>query len=202
MVQKPKKIVIHIRKYVFQGFLAAIPLSLTIWFVYLIYAFIDSKVMGLVARSMGFRVPGLGIIMLVLILYIVGIITSNVFGKRFVSMIEHVLGRIPILNTTYKIGKQLSSTLSLPEKQVFKKVVLVDYFKKGVWTVGFVTGTVFDEKMNETLLKVFIPTVPNPTTGFLAMIREAETRDPMWTVEEGLKVMISGGIIGPERIKG
>ena len=113
---------------------------------------------------------------------------------------ENILSRIPIINTTYHVGKQLSDTLSLPEKQVFKKVVLVDYFKPGIWTVGFVTGAVYDRKNNEKLLKVFIPTVPNPTSGILVIMKESQTVDPKWSIEQGMKTVISGGIIGPEEI--
>lgn len=112
------------------------------------------------------------------------------------------MSRIPLINTTYQIGKQLSDTLALPEKHVFRKVVLVDYLKPGIWTIGFVTGTVIDRKNNnEKLLKVFVPTPPNPTSGTMVVVKESETRDPGWTVEEAMKAVISGGIIGPSEIK-
>lgn len=200
MEQKSKRIFLHIRKYVLQGLFAVIPISLTIWIIYLIYAFIDSKVMGLIDQYLGFRVPGLGVFLLLFALYMIGLIAGNVFGKRFIGLVENILSKVPILNTTYHIGKQLSNTLSLPERQVFKKVVLVDYFRPGVWSVGFVTGRVIEKKTGDTLLKVFVPTVPNPTSGILIMLKESQTRNPGWTVDEGMRIVISGGIIGPESI--
>ena len=201
MDQKSKRIFQHIRKYILRGLFAIIPISLTMWIVYLIYAFIDSKVMGLIDQYLGVRVPGLGVLLLLLVLYMIGIIAGNILGRRFINLIENILSKVPILNTTYHIGKQLSNTLSLPEKQVFKKVVLVDYFKPRVWSVGFVTGSMLEKRTGDTLLKVFIPTVPNPTSGILVMLKESETRNPGWTVEEGMRMVISGGIIGPESIK-
>ena len=102
----------------------------------------------------------------------------------------------------YQVGKQLSATLSLPERQVFKRAVLVEYLKPGMWTVGFVTGMVVDRSQNnETILKVYIPTPPLPTSGTMVLVKQSQTRDPGWTVEEAMKVVISGGIIGPDYIK-
>jgi uncharacterized membrane protein len=125
-----------------------------------------------------------------------------VLGKQFLALIQKITDHIPLIKTTYKIGQQLSATLSLPEKHVFKRVVLVDYLKPGIWTIGFVTGEVIDKRNNnERLLKVFVPTPPNPTSGTMVVIKETETRDPGWTIEEALKAVISGGIIGPTEIK-
>ena len=117
-------------------------------------------------------------------------------------MVEEVTKRLPFIKTTYQVGKQLADSLSLPEKQVFKRAVLVDYLKPGIWTIGFVTGTVIDRKNNdEVLLKVFVPTPPNPTSGTMVVVRESETRDPGWTIEDAIRAVVSGGIIGPNEIK-
>lgn len=113
---------------------------------------------------------------------------------------DNLTGRIPLIKTAYQVGKQLSSTLSLPGKQVFKKVVLVDYFRPGAKVIGFVTGTILDKKSQERLLKIFIPTVPNPTSGFLVIMKEKETIDSKWSVEEAMRAVISSGIIGPDEI--
>jgi len=136
-----------------------------------------------------------------MILYIIGITASNIMGKQLLGLIEKITDRIPLIKTTYKIGQQLAVTLSLPEKQVFRRAVLVEYLKPGIWTIGFVTGTIIDRKNNdEKLLKVFIPTPPNPTSGTMVLVKESETRDPGWGVEEALKAIISAGIIGPGEI--
>ncbi|MGD9034807.1 MAG: DUF502 domain-containing protein [Desulfobacteraceae bacterium] len=197
-----KKLVAHIKKYIFRGLLAVVPLFLTYLAVKLLYTAIDQRAVGLVDRFLGFKFPGLGILMVLISLYILGLLASNVVGRRLFGVVEKMTNYIPLIKTTYKVGQQLGKTLSLPEKQVFKKAVLVDYLKPGIWTIGFVTGEVIDTKNNnEKLLKVFVPTPPNPTSGTMVVVRESETRDPGWTIEEAINAVISGGIIGPEELR-
>jgi len=156
----------------------------------------------MVDEIIGFRIPGLGIFLVFNVLYLLGFVTSNVVGKNVFGLIERITDRIPLIKTTYNVGKQLSATLSLPERQVFKRAVLVEYLKPGMWTIGFVTGVIIDrENSDEKLLKVFVPTPPNPTSGTMVVVRESQTRDPGWSIEEAMKAVISGGIIGPTEIK-
>ena len=191
----------HFKKYVFRGLLAIIPPALCIFVLHLLYVGIDQRVTGVIERFFGASLPGLGIILVFLILYLLGFIASNITGRKLFSLLEYIVRRIPLINTTYQVGKQLSTTLSLPEKQVFKRAVLVEYLKPGMWTVGFVTGTIFDKSRdNEILLKVYIPTPPLPTSGTMVLVRQTQTRDPGWTIEEAMKVVISGGIIGPDYV--
>lgn len=192
----------HLKKYIFQGLLAIIPIALSFFVLRFIYVVIDKRVTGMIDQFIGFSIPGLGIFLLLMLLYLVGLIASNVAGKQFINFIERVTNRIPIIRTTYQVGKQLSSTISLPEKHVFKRVVLVDYLMPGIWTIGFVTGTVVDRRNNnDPLLKVYIPTPPNPATGTIVIVRESQTRNPGWSIDEALRTVISGGIIGPEEIR-
>jgi len=195
-----KRLFKHTRMYIFRGLLAIIPLGLSIIVIRVIYVMIDRRIIDALAKIIGYRIPGLGIILVLVLLYFLGLIASNVLGKRLFHIFENIFQRIPIIKTTYQVGKQISTTLSLPEKQVFQKAVLVDFFKPGNKVIGFVTGTVVDGKTQETLLKVFIPTVPNPTSGFLVIMKESETVDPGWSVDEAIRAVISGGIIGPETI--
>jgi len=190
----------HLRMYIFRGFLAMIPVALSLLVFQFFYRVLDKRISDLFDQYIGYRIPGLGILLFLVALYIIGFLASNVIGRRFLGFIERIVDRIPIIKTTYQAGKQLSSTLALPEQQVFKRVVLLEFFRPGVLTVGFVTGTLQDEKRNEKLLKVFVPTVPNPTSGFLVMVNESQVTDPKWTVEQGLKTVITGGIISPEEI--
>ncbi|GAB4366321.1 MAG: DUF502 domain-containing protein [Calditrichia bacterium] len=196
-----KKILNHIKTFIFRGLLAVIPLGLTYFVVNFLYVTIDRRVMGFVDEFIGFSIPGLGIVLVLCILYIIGFSASNVVGRQFFNLIERTTSRIPLVRSTYQIGKQLSATLSLPEKQVFKRAVLVTYLKPGLWTVGFVTGSIFDKRNNEKLLKVFVPTPPLPTSGTMILVRENEVRDPGWTLEEAMRTVISGGIIGPNYIE-
>jgi len=201
MAKRIRPIFHHFKKYVFRGLLAIIPSALSIFIVYLLYVGIDRRVTGIIERFLGASIPGFGIILVFLILYLLGFITSNFIGRKFFSLLEYVARRIPLINTIYQVGKQLSATLSLPEGMVFKRPVLVEYLKPGMWTVGFVTGKVVDRSQNnEILLKVYIPTPPNPASGTMVIVRESQTRDPGWTIEEAMKVVISGGIIGPDYV--
>lgn len=123
-------------------------------------------------------------------------------GKQILGFFERIANRIPLIKTTYRVEKQLGVNLSLPEKEIFKRAVLVEYLKPGIWTIGFVTGEIIDRKSNdERLLKVFIPTPPNPTSGTMVVVRESQTRVPGWSTEEALEAVISGGIIGPSEFR-
>lgn len=196
-----KSFISHFKLYMFRGLLALIPIGLTIFTIRIIYVFIDKRVMEAVDQYIGHRIPGLGLLLFIIVLYFVGMITSNVLGKRMISVFDRVMSKIPLAKTAYQVGKQISDTLALPEKQIFKKAVLVDYFQPNAWVIGFVTGEIKDEETGSILLKIFIPTVPNPTSGFLVILKESQTKSPNWTVEEAMKMVISGGIIGPETIK-
>lgn len=191
----------HMKKYIIRGLLAIIPLGLTYLVIRFLYVTIDQRVMGAVHRIIGFSIPGLGILAILIILYLLGHAASNVMGKQVLNWIETITDRIPIIKTTYKIGKQLQTTLSLPEQQIFERPVLVEYLKPGMWTIGFVTGTLTNrENPEEILLKVFVPTSPNPTTGLIIVVREAQTKNPRWSIEDAMKAVISGGILGPAEI--
>ena len=190
----------HLRRFTIRGTLALIPIALPAFAVYLLYSFIDRRLLVLVHKTFGISFPGMGIVLLLVILYLFGLIVSNLIGKQLLQGVESLIERIPIINTAYRIGKQLSGTLSLPEKEIFRRPILVPYAAPDTWQVGFVTGTLWSEKDGEELLKVYVPTPPNPTSGFVYFIREAETRDPGWTVEEAMQCILSGGLIGPDKI--
>jgi uncharacterized membrane protein len=190
----------HVQRFVVRGTLALIPIALPAFAVYLLYGFIDRRLLGLVDKTFGISFPGLGIVLLLVILYLFGLIVSNFLGKQILGGIESLTERIPIINTAYRIGKQLSGTLALPEKQIFRRPILVPYAAPDTWQVGFVTGSVESKRDGERLLKVYVPTPPNPTSGFVYFIRESNTRDPGWTVEQAMQCILSGGLIGPGEI--
>lgn len=191
----------HARSYMLRGLLAIIPLYLSWLAVKFIYIIVDRPVAEKMEQFVGFRVYGIGIMITIILLYFIGLLVSNVVGKQLFKFLENIFNRIPILKTTYQVGKQLSDTFSLSEKQAFKKAVIVDCLKNGIYAIGFVTGMVHNHRTGEKLIKVFVPTVPNPTTGFVFLIRESEIIDPGWTVDEAIRLVISAGIIGPEEIK-
>jgi uncharacterized membrane protein len=154
----------------------------------------------LIQKVLGFRIPGLGLLLVLLLFYFVGLAASHWTGRQVFRLIEMATTRLPLIKTIYSLGKKLAEAFSLPEQQAFQRVVLIEYFRPGVWTVAFVTGSIFDHRSGQKLLKLFIPTTPNPTSGFVALVPESQARFVPWSTEEAIKAVISGGIIGPEEI--
>lgn len=197
-----KSILKHVRSYIFRGLLAVIPIGLTAFAIKILYTTIDKRITVGIEQIIGFSFPGLGVIFLVATLYLLGVVLSNVLGRQIFGLLDRIANRIPLVKTTYNVGKQLSGSLSVPGKQVFKRAVLVEYLKPGIWTIGFVTGMIIDrENSDEVLLKVFVPTPPNPISGTMVIVKESQTRDPGWSIDEALKAVISGGVIGPAEIR-
>lgn len=201
-----KNFLIHIRIYILRGLLAIIPLLLCITAIDLLYKIIDKQIIKFLAQYIKFfnihQIPGLGILLLLISLYIIGLIFSNVLGRQIFRFIDNVTERIPIIKFIYGVGKQISDTLSItdPQKQAFKKAVLVNAFNGNGWMLGFITGSLKDQNGQE-LLKVFVPTAPHPLTGIIFIFKPSQTLDCGWTVEEALKMIVSVGIISPEQIK-
>jgi uncharacterized membrane protein len=195
-----KAVLKHVRTFIFRGLLAVVPLVLCLFVIRFLYLAVDQKAANLIEKVVGFRIPGLGIVLVLVILYLLGLAVSNWAGKQVFRVIERVMERIPILKTVYHLGKQFGTALSLPEKNAFKRAVLVEHFKPGVHSIAFVTGEVVDGKSGERLLRLFIPTAPNPTTGFMVMVASDKVRDLPWTVQDAMNAVISGGIIGPGTI--
>ena len=199
-----KKFLKHAQTHIFRGFLAVIPLFLCYFAVRLIYILIDKNIMAFLSRFVEIRqIPGVGILLALLMLYLIGLIVSNIVGRQIFRFIENISERIPVIKPIYSVGKQLSYSLSMTsgEKKAFKKAVLVKFREDGIWTPGFVTGTMTDQKTNEELTLVFIPTAPNPTTGFVTVVKPNQIIDPGWTIEECVKVIVSAGLIAPKALK-
>jgi len=196
----------HIRIYILRGLLAIIPLLLCVTAIALLYKFIDKQIIKFLAQYIRFfdihQIPGLGILLLLISLYFIGLIFSNVAGRQIFKFIGNITERIPIIKFIYSIGKQISDTLSMtdPQKQAFKKAVLVNAFNGSGWMLGFITGSIKDQEGGE-LFKVFVPTAPHPLTGIIFIFKPSQTLDCGWTVEEALKMIVSVGIISPEKIR-
>ncbi len=199
-----KNFFIHLRIYIFRGFLAIIPIALCVFAVRLLYVLIDKRVMGFLNQYIAVRqVPGLGIFLLLASLYFIGVIVSNIAGRQILNLIEFITTRIPFIKMVYGVGKQLSDGLSLTEGEgkAFKKAVLVKLDNTNVWVPAFVNGSVMDRSSQQEMLLVFIPRVPNPATGYIVAVKPSQVIDPGWTREECLKVIMSAGIVAPAEIK-
>jgi uncharacterized membrane protein len=198
-----KKFFIHLGNYILRGILAVIPIFLCWTAIWLLRRFIDQKVLKFLAQYIDIRqIPGLGIVLLLLSLYIIGLIFSNVLGRQIFKFIDRIADRIPIIKFIYGVGKQISDTLSMadPQKQAFQKAILINAFNGNGWMLGFVTGSLKDQDDQE-LLKVFVPTAPHPLTGLIFIVKPSQTLDCGWTVEEAIKMIVSVGIISPGAIK-
>ncbi|MCX6559773.1 MAG: DUF502 domain-containing protein [Candidatus Aminicenantes bacterium] len=191
----------HFKAFIFRGFLALLPLALSFFALRFLYLTVDQRVARLVEKWIGLRIPGLGLLLALVFLYLLGLAASNWLGRWLFALVEKASRHIPMIKSIYKLGMQLGRAFALPEKQGLNRVVLVEHFAPGVWSIGFVMGTVRDATAGETLLKLYIPTAPNPTAGFVTLVREAKVRDLDWTVTEAMNAVLSGGIIGPDEIR-
>ena len=138
-----------------------------------------------------------GFILTLSFIYFMGLLVSNVLGRKIYSWFERILSRIPLVNSVYKTIKHIISHISGPNRQAFKKVVFIEYPRKGIWTLSMVTG----ESKNadgELYYHIFIPTTPNPTSGYLLYILQKDTRQTNMSIEQGMKIIISGGMLAPK----
>lgn len=181
-----------------------LPVFFTFYFLFIIFRFIDGiwgKVINFYLKKyLGFVVPGLGFILGILTVLVIGFIATNFFGKKIFRAIEGRLMRLPLIRQVYPATKQIVNSFISKDKPAFKKVVLVEYPSKGIWSVAFVTNDGFrnaKEKTGKDLVSVFIATSPSPFTGFLIFVPREDVKFLDISVEEGIKLIVSGGIINP-----
>ena len=195
-----------LRKYIIAGLLVWLPFAATIVIVKFLIDLMDKTVLLLPpewqpANLLGFSIPGFGVIIALSILLLTGMLAANLFGRRFVEMWERILNRIPLVRSIYSSVKQISSTIFDPSGKSFRKVVLLEYPRKGLWSIGFLTNDAMGDELcsvDDTLVSVFIPTTPNPTSGFIIMTRKDEITELNMNVEEAFKFVISMGVIIPD----
>jgi uncharacterized membrane protein len=200
----------HWRNHFFTGILVLLPLVITIKLLFWGFAKTDAILGNLIyyylQRYLGIqiRISGLGIIALLFVITLTGIFARNYLGKKLIVAGEKLLNRIPVLNTIYNSTKQITEGLALTQsdKGAFRQVVLIEYPRPGVYSPGFLTGEAFDEAVEKTglkLLSVFMPTVPNPTTGYLVFVPEKQVTFLDLSVEDGFKLLLSAGVIVPDK---
>ncbi len=183
-----------IKKCFISGLIVVVPVSFTVYILWAIIKFTDRFYPS---SFLPFYVPGFGIIITFFIIFLVGVITTNFFGKRLLSFGEMIISRVPLVKEIYLSIKQIAEALFSQKEKKFRRVVLIEYPRKGIYTMVFVTGLSHEniqEKTGKKLLNVFVPTTPNPTSGFLLMVPEDEVIELDLTSEEAFKLIISGGM--------
>jgi|TARA_B100001105_G_scaffold88990_1_gene70667 uncharacterized membrane protein len=195
-----------LKKYIIAGLLVWLPFAATVVIVKLLIDLLDKTILLLPAEwhpvaLLGFSIPGFGIILALSILLLTGMLAANLFGRRFVEIWERLLNKIPLVRSIYSSIKQISNTIFDPSGKSFRKVVMLQYPRKGLWSIGFLTNDNVGDEMSavdDRLVAVFIPTTPNPTSGFIIMTRNDEITELDMSVEEGFKFIISMGVIIPD----
>jgi uncharacterized membrane protein len=194
------------KKILITGLLIWIPLAITIWVLDLIVSAMDQTLLLLPPQYQpqalfGHQIPGLGALLTVVVVFVTGALASNILGRRLLRFWESILGRIPVVKTIYSGVKQVSDTLFAPGGQAFSKALLVQYPREGSWTIAFLTGHPEGEVAQHLYgehLSVYVPTTPNPTSGFFLMIPKAHVIELEMSVDEALKYVISMGVVYPQ----
>ena len=195
---------VKFRHYFITGLLLVLPLYVTIYLLFIIFRFLDGIFGGMInsylKSNFGFYIPGIGIILGILIVSLAGFTASHFLSKRVLSAIERWFSKLPGVRQIYPSIKQIIGFLFSKDKAAFKKVVLVEYPSKGIWSVGFLTNEGLkeaQEKTQEELLHILIPTTPSPWSGPLVLIPKREVKFLDMSVEEGIKLIVSAGILKP-----
>jgi len=199
----------HFRRYLIAGLLLWLPLGVTVLVVRLLVGTMDQTLLLLPERYrpdalLGFHIPGLGLVLAVLVVLVTGILVANLFGRRLVGLWERLLSRIPLVRSVYSAVKQLAETMFSGGGQSFRKVLLIEYPRKGLWTLAFQTGTGVGEAQQKTgrdVVNVYVPTTPNPTSGFFLMVPREDVVELDMSVDDGLKMIISMGVVVPNGSK-
>jgi len=206
---KPASAMTRLRNYFLTGFIVCAPLAITIYIVWSLIGWIDSWVKPYIPARyspdsyLPFAVPGFGLLVALFLITIIGFLTANIVGRTVVSYSEHLLGRMPLVRGVYKALKQIFETVLSNKSDMFRQVGLVEYPRKGVWSLVFVANEKHTEinarldKEGDPLVAVFMPCTPNPTTGFLMYVYRSEIVLLDMTIEDGAKLIVSAGLVAP-----
>ena len=199
------------RRFFLTGLLVTAPIIITIYVTWLVITFIDVKVASLLPEYLDFRkalpfqIPGLGLLIVIFVITLIGAITPGLIGRNLLKLGEMILFKTPVIRTVYSSIKQIMETVMSTNSKSFKEVVLVEYPRKDIWVIAFVTSSVkgeIDDKIRKSnLVSIFVPTTPNPTSGFLLFVAKKDLIYLNMPVEQAVKLVISGGIVSPKQKK-
>ncbi|NYE63470.1 putative membrane protein [Duganella sp. 1224] len=194
------------RKYFITGLLILVPLAITAWVLNLVISTMDQSLLFVPERwqprtLIGFDIPGLGTLLTIVIVFLTGLLTNNLVGNYVVRLWEKLLTRIPVVSSLYSSVKQVSDTLFSSSGNAFRKAVLVPYPHQNSWTIAFLTGAPGGDVKNHLVgeyVSVYVPTTPNPTSGFFLMMARKDVVELDMTVDAALKYIVSMGVVAPE----
>jgi uncharacterized membrane protein len=195
----------RLRRWLVTGLLVLVPLAITLWVLDLILSTMDNALLLLPQEwrpdsLLGFHIPYLGVLLVIVVVLGVGALGSNLIGAKMVELWEDLLNRIPIFRSVYNSVKQVSDTILSPNGQAFRQAVLVEFPRVGAWSVGFVVGTPGDEittLLGDEPQSVFVPTAPNPTSGYIIIVGPDQIRPLHMSVDEALRFIVSLGVVVP-----
>jgi len=198
---------IKIRSWFITGILVLTPIILTVYVAWTFITFVDNLVVPIVpidyrpSNYLPFSIPGLGLIIVFIFTTLVGSLATGLFGRTLIRIWEYILNRMPVVRSVYSAIKQILETVMAAQSDAFRQAVLVQYPRKDIWAIGFVTGSTKGEvgkNVNEKMINVFMPTTPNPTSGFLLFFPEKDLIYLKMSVEDALKLVVSGGMVIPK----
>ena len=196
----------RLRAYFFAGVLVTAPIGITVYLAWSVVSWVDESVLPLLPAQynpetyLPFSVPGIGLVVLLVFMTAVGAVTAGMLGRMVVGYGERILSRMPIIRSVYSATKQIFETMLAQKSTAFREVVLVEFPRPGMWSIGFITGVTegeVQELTDEEVLNVYIPTTPNPTSGYLCFVARSEVYPLSMSVEEGIKMVVSGGLVIP-----
>jgi uncharacterized membrane protein len=193
------KILKKLRGQFIMGLVLVVPLGLTAWILVWIFNAIDNILGPYIEKLWGHYYPGIGFGVMVVLIYLIGLLAGNFFGRRLIRFGESLLGRVPVVRPLYTGIKQVLESFSSPDKTGFMQVVLLEYPRKGIKAIGFITNELTDPS-GQKLINVFIPTAPNPTTGFLQIVKEEDITRTRLSVDDAIKMVVSAGRTTPEGV--
>jgi uncharacterized membrane protein len=196
---------VYLRRYFITGLLVIIP----IWGTYLVLSALLRFLEGFLGNFLKdfgrFYFPGMGIVALFAFILLVGVLTTNFIGRKIMALWEETMKKVPLVRSVYSVFKNVVDTVSLHGEEHFRRVVLLEFPREGMYSIGFVTGVMRGEVQNlteERIINVFVPTTPNPTTGYFLFVPESKLVPLSMSVEDGMKIVISGGLYVPTTIEG
>jgi uncharacterized membrane protein len=196
----------YIRRWLFAGLMVLVPLGITIFVVDFLVNLLDKSLLLIPPpwrpdALLGFHLPGVGIVLVLALLLVVGFLADNIIGERIVRWAESMLGRVPLVRSVYSGSKQLADMVLGEGGTSFRKVILIEYPRKGLWTIGFITGGPVREAREKTgreLVTAFVPTTPNPTSGFIMLVPREDVIPLDMSVEHAMRMIISLGVATPD----